>query len=56
MVSGHSHRPSVETRGGVVYLNPGSAGRRRFSLPITVAVVRVEDGRVIPEIISLEPA
>ncbi len=37
VVSGHSHKPANTTRGGVLYLNPGSAGPRRFSLPITVA-------------------
>ena len=39
VVSGHSHRPGVETRGGVLYLNPGSAGRRRFTLPVTLAIL-----------------
>lgn len=37
VVSGHSHRPGVERLGGVLYLNPGSAGRRRFRLPVTLA-------------------
>jgi hypothetical protein len=37
VISGHSHKPSVETDKGVLYLNPGSAGPRRFKLPITVA-------------------
>ena len=36
VVSGHSHRPAVERRGGVLYVNPGSAGPRRFKLPISV--------------------
>jgi uncharacterized protein len=44
VVSGHSHRASVEVREGVVYFNPGSAGPRRFSLPVTVGFVTVEDG------------
>jgi len=39
VVSGHSHQPSVERRDGVLYLNPGSAGPRRFRLPITMALV-----------------
>ena len=43
VVSGHSHKPSVETKGGVMYLNPGSAGPRRFALPVTVALVTVGD-------------
>jgi putative phosphoesterase len=44
VVSGHSHKASVEVRDGVVYFNPGSAGPRRFSLPVTVGFVTVEDG------------
>ena len=44
VVSGHSHKASVEVRGGVVFFNPGSAGPRRFSLPVTVGFVTVEDG------------
>lgn len=44
VVSGHTHRPLVEERGGVLYLNPGSAGPRRFTLPVTVARVRVGEG------------
>ena len=39
VVSGHSHRPKIETVGGVVYLNPGSAGPRRFTLPIALAAL-----------------
>jgi hypothetical protein len=44
VVSGHSHRASVEVQDGVVFFNPGSAGPRRFSLPVTVGFVTVEDG------------
>jgi putative phosphoesterase len=44
VVSGHSHKASVTVKDGVVYFNPGSAGPRRFSLPVTVGFVRVEDG------------
>jgi uncharacterized protein len=54
VVFGHSHRPSIETRGGVLFLNPGSAGPRRFKLPVTVARVRVSGGRMRPEIIELQ--
>ena len=39
VVSGHSHKPVCEERGGVLYVNPGSAGPRRFNLPVTVARV-----------------
>jgi hypothetical protein len=44
VVSGHSHKASVQVRDGVVYFNPGSAGPRRFSLPVTLGFVTVEDG------------
>jgi putative phosphoesterase len=37
VVSGHSHKPGQETHGGILYINPGSAGPRRFNLPITIA-------------------
>jgi putative phosphoesterase len=53
IVYGHSHKPSIETRDGVLWLNPGSAGPRRFSLPITVARVRVTGGKLHPEIVPL---
>jgi putative phosphoesterase len=44
VVSGHSHKASVQVKDGVIYFNPGSAGPRRFSLPLTVGFVTVEDG------------
>jgi hypothetical protein len=44
VVSGHSHKASVQVRDGVIYFNPGSAGPRRFSLPVTLGFVTVEDG------------
>ncbi|WP_260741080.1 metallophosphoesterase family protein [Tunturiibacter lichenicola] len=44
VVSGHSHKAKVEVKDGVVYFNPGSAGPRRFSLPVTVGFVTVDDG------------
>jgi putative phosphoesterase len=53
VVSGHSHRPRIETRDGVVFLNPGSAGPRRFKLPISVARVQVDAGGIHAEIIEL---
>jgi putative phosphoesterase len=46
VVSGHSHKPACSERGGVLYVNPGSAGRRRFSLPIAAAKLLVEGGQV----------
>jgi len=53
VIYGHSHRPSMETRDGVLYLNPGSAGPRRFSLPITVARMMLRDGTFSAEIIEI---
>ena len=54
VVSGHSHRPSIQTRDGILHLNPGSAGPRRFTLPITVARIHIAAGRMRAEIIALE--
>jgi putative phosphoesterase len=55
VVSGHSHQPRVERRRGVLFLNPGSAGPRRFSLPVTVAVVTVSGAELQAEIVELKP-
>jgi putative phosphoesterase len=52
VICGHSHKPKIEWREGVLYLNPGSAGPRRFKLPIAVARIRISD-RLEPEIIEL---
>jgi putative phosphoesterase len=54
VVYGHSHMPSIETRGGVLFLNPGSAGPRRFKLPVAVARVRVSGQQLHPEIVELQ--
>ncbi len=48
VVSGHSHRPKIETVGGVLYLNPGSAGPRRFTLPIALAMLELTDDALQP--------
>jgi uncharacterized protein len=53
VVFGHSHRPSIEMRDGILFLNPGSAGPRRFKLPITVARIRISGRQMHPEIIEL---
>jgi putative phosphoesterase len=54
VIFGHSHQPGYEWRKGVLYLNPGSAGPRRFRLPVTVARLRVRGGKLKPEIVHLE--
>ena len=53
VVSGHSHKPSVEERRGVLYVNPGSAGPRRFSLPVSVARLRIVGEAVSARVIEL---
>lgn len=53
VLSGHTHRPRAESRGGVLYLNPGAAGPRRFSLSVSVARLRVDGARMSHEIIEL---
>ena len=53
VVSGHSHKPSVAEERGVLYINPGSAGPRRFTLPVSVAHLRVGDAEVQAKIIEL---
>lgn len=55
VVFGHSHRPLADDRGGVLLFNPGSAGPRRFSLPVSVGRLTVAGGRVRGEVVLLEP-
>jgi putative phosphoesterase len=55
VIYGHSHQPAIESRDDVLFLNPGSAGPRRFTLPVTLARVRISDGVLHPDIIILEP-
>ena len=55
VIYGHSHKPSIEHHRGVLYLNPGSAGPRRFNLPITCALLRITDGKPQAEILPLLP-
>jgi len=54
VVFGHSHQPSIARRGGVLYVNPGSAGPRRFRLPIAVGKLHIGGPRPTAEIIELE--
>jgi putative phosphoesterase len=53
VIYGHSHQPSIETRDGVLFLNPGSAGPRRFNLPISLARVGVAGLALRPELVTL---
>jgi putative phosphoesterase len=53
VVCGHSHRPRIEERGEVLYFNPGSAGPRRFKLPVAVGFLDIQPGRVRSHIVDL---
>jgi putative phosphoesterase len=53
VIYGHSHKPHSETKSGVLYFNPGSAGPRRFDLPISLGRLSLQGGRITAEIIEL---
>ena len=54
VISGHSHQPRIEEKDGVLYLNPGSAGPRRFKLPISLATLTIAKGRVKARLVTLQ--
>ena len=56
VISGHSHKPLIEWRNGVLYMNPGSAGPRRFSLPISLGLLTVQNDVLQPELVTLHEA
>jgi len=56
VVSGHSHQPRIDERDGVLYVNPGSCGPRRFKLPISVGEVRISGRSVKPKLVELKLA
>lgn len=53
VITGHSHKPLIEWRGATLYVNPGSAGRRRFKLPVTLAVLEIVEAGIEPRLIAL---
>jgi putative phosphoesterase len=53
VITGHSHQPKAEWKRGVLYLNPGSAGPRRFTLPVTLSILRITGGTIEHERIDL---
>lgn len=53
VVYGHSHVPKQQTRHGVLYFNPGSAGPRRFKLPVTIGKLKITEGKALGEIIAI---
>ena len=54
VVAGHSHQPRLEEREGVLFLNPGSAGPRRFRLPVSLGELRIEGGEVQARLLTLQ--
>jgi putative phosphoesterase len=54
VIYGHSHQPKIEMKKGVLYFNPGSAGPRRFQLPVSVGKLRIEDGKIKAELVELK--
>ena len=54
VIFGHSHKPKIETKDGVLYFNPGSAGPRRFDLPVSVGRLTLADGTLRGEIVHLD--
>jgi uncharacterized protein len=53
VISGHSHKPVIEHRMGMIYFNPGSAGPRRFSLPISLGILKIDSRGITPQLIEL---
>jgi putative phosphoesterase len=54
VIFGHSHKPSIEYRNGILYLNPGAAGPRRFKLPVSLAILEVQETNLDARLITLE--
>lgn len=55
VIYGHSHQPKIEEKNGVLYINPGSAGPRRFHLPVTVGKLEIKNGKLNTRLIYLHP-
>lgn len=54
VITGHSHQPAIARVGGVLHVNPGSAGPRRFRLPVTVALLEIADGKAQARIVEVD--
>jgi hypothetical protein len=54
VIYGHSHKPAVDWKDGVLYLNPGSVGPKRFRLPVGMAFLHIDSKEIVPEIVSLQ--
>lgn len=54
VISGHSHQPKQEVKGGVLYFNPGSAGPKRFRLPVSIGMLEISGAKITGKIIELK--
>ncbi len=54
VIFGHSHQPEIAWKDGVLYFNPGSAGPRRFRLPVTMGILECTEGKLLPSLVTLE--
>ncbi len=54
VIYGHSHRPKIEDKNGVLFFNPGSAGPRRFHLPVSIGILEISDGNLRQQLINME--
>jgi uncharacterized protein len=54
VITGHSHKPVIQTKNDVLFVNPGSAGPRRFKLPVTVGTLQIDGGKISAAIVTLE--
>jgi len=53
VICGHSHQPEIDYKDNVLYLNPGSIGPRRFKLPVSYAMLRINGGSLMPELVEI---
>jgi uncharacterized protein len=54
VIHGHTHRPAIDAKNGILFLNPGSAGPKRFTLPVTLSLLRIINNSLTAEIITLD--
>ena len=54
VLTGHSHKPRIDEKDRVIYINPGSAGPRRFKLPVSLGILEIGDGELRPQLITLD--
>jgi predicted phosphodiesterase len=55
VVSGHTHQPNLVEHDGVTYVNPGSAGRRRFHYPVSIGMIVINNGSMSASLVEIDP-